>query len=125
MENENEPRSFVTSSTLDFLQNNVYNITDLTRSNKLTEILEKFSSEMTEEVFIVQNAKNKDAKGVFLDLEFFQELLKYKEVFDQSLDTVLLEEADARKNEEATLSLTDIFDDDEIDFDQLLKEIGD
>ncbi|MFS0644229.1 hypothetical protein [Siminovitchia sp. 179-K 8D1 HS] len=124
MDIENNFKSSVSLSTLDFLKSNVYNITDITRKNKLTEILDKFSKETTDEVFIIQNSKNKDAKGVFLDLEFFQELLMYKEVLDQALDNAVIKEASLRKDEKATLSLTDVFEDDDIDFDQLLKEIG-
>jgi len=114
----------VSSNTLDFLKSNVYNVTDITRKKKLTEILDKFSSEVTDEVFIIQNAKNKNAKGAFLDLEFFEELLTYKESMEEALDHVIVEEAISRKNKEATLSLSDVFDEDDIDFDLLMSEIG-
>jgi hypothetical protein len=115
----------VSSDTLSFLKNNVYNITDVTRHNKLTEMLELFSQEMTDEVFIIQNAKNKDAKGAFLDLDYFEDLLATKEALDNALDELVEETALQRKNSEATLSLHDVFTEDDIDFDQLMKEIED
>ena len=115
----------VSSDTLNFLKNNVYNITDVTRHNKLTEILDRFSEEVTDEVFIIQNAKNKNAKGAFLDLDYFEELLANKEALDNALDELIEEAAIQRLNSKATLSLHDVFDEDDIDFDQLMKEIGD
>lgn len=117
-------KTTINSNTLHFLKSNVYNVTDITRKNKLTEILDRFSTEVTDEVYIIQNAKNKNAKGVFLDLEFFQELLAYKEAMDESFDYVIEQEALVRKDQEATLSLSDVFEDDDIDFELLLKEIG-
>lgn len=125
MAKHNEASSSITVDTLNFVEKNILNVTDLTRTNKLAEILENFANDKTEEVYIIQNAKNKHAKGVFVDLEFFQELLRYKEMLEDSLDAVLLEEASKRINSEATLSLSDVFTEDEIDFDQLAKELGD
>lgn len=125
MDKNKDSKTSVSLDTLDFLKRNVFNITDITRKNKLTEILDKFATEITEEVFVIQNAKNKDAKGVLVDLEFFQELLSYKEMLDQAYDKIIMEEAALRKDQKATLSLTDVFDDEDIDFDLLRKEIGD
>ncbi|WP_438313171.1 hypothetical protein [Sporosarcina sp. FA9] len=115
----------VSSDTLDFLKNNVYNITDVTRHNKLTEMLDRFSINETEEVFIIQNAKNKNAKGVFLDLKYFEELLATKEALDNALDEIIEDIAVQRMNSEANLSLKDVFAEDDIDFEQLMKEIED
>lgn len=115
----------VSSDTLNFLKNNVYNITDVTRHNKLTEMLDCFSKEKTDEVFIIQNAKNKDAKGVFVDLDYFEELLASREAIDHALDHLIEKTTMQRLNSKATLSLTDVFDNDDIDFNQLMKEIED
>lgn len=115
----------VSSDTLNFLKNNVYNITDVTRHNKLTEMLDCFSKEKTDEVFIIQNAKNKDAKGVFVDLDYFEELLASREAIDHALDHLIEKTTMQRLNSKATLSLTDVFDNGDIDFDQLMKEIED
>lgn len=117
-------KALITTGTLDFLKSNVYNVTDITRKNKLTEILDRFSSEVTDEVYIIQNAKNKNAKGAFLDLEFFQELLSYKEAMDEGLDYVMEQEALARKDLSVNSSLSDVFEVDDIDFDSLMQEIG-
>lgn len=77
--------------------------------------------ERNDEVFIIQNAKNKDAKGVFVDLEYFEELIASKEALDHFIEKTAMQ----RLNSEATLSLTDVFDNDDIDFEQLMKEIED
>lgn len=82
------------------------------------------SSEVTDEVYIIQNTKNKNAKGAFLDLEFFQELLSYKEAMDEGLDYVMEQEVIARKDHPANLSLSEVFEEDDIDFDSLTKELG-
>ena len=103
----------------------MYNITDVTRHNKLTEMLDRFSAKETEEVFIIQNAKNKNAKGVFLDFEYFEELLATKEALDNALDEIIEDIAIKRMNSEAKLSLKDVFTEDDIDFEQLMKEIED
>ena len=65
----------ITSTTLNFVRENVLSITDLTRTNKLSEILNRYAGEETEEVFIIQNNKNRDAIGVLVDLEHYQRLL--------------------------------------------------
>lgn len=108
---------------LDFLSNNVFSVTDITRRNKLTEILDEFSKKHSDEVYIIQNAKKKNAQGAFLDLDFFKELLVYKEAIDDALDQVILEEALLRKNEKVTLSLSDVFEEDDIDVNSLIKEL--
>ena len=73
-----------------FLKHNVLNISEITRQNKLTEILNKFAGEKTEEVFIVQNSKNKEAQAAVVDVEYLMELIEYKNKFILAQD----EEAD-------------------------------
>jgi len=114
----------ITSDTLNFLKSNVYNVTEVTRQKKLTEMLDHFSHGQSEEVFIIQNAKNKEARAAFVDLDYFNQLLTYKEAIEEAMDDLIEEEATLRRNEHATLSLSEAFDEDDIDFAALLKEIG-
>lgn len=109
---------------MDFLKSNVYNVTEVTRQKKLTEMLEKFSHGITEEIFIIQNAKNKEARAAFVDLNYFNQLLIYKEAIEEAMDLLIEEEAEVRKDELATVSLSEAFEVDDIDFDLLMKEIG-
>lgn len=114
----------VTTEMLKFLQNNVYNVSDLTRKNKLTEILQKFVHP-TEEVFIVENAKNKNAKAAMIDLKYFEDLLRYKEAVDRAIDQMVDKEAIDRLSEgnKEKLQLTDVLSDEDIDFDALNDEV--
>lgn len=116
-------RSTVSTDTLDFLRKNVYNVTDITRQKKLSEILDLYSGKVTDEVFVVQNGKKRNAQAVIVDLEYFKELLSIKEEVDQAFDQVLLEEASERINHEANLGLSDVFDEEDIDVDSLLEQL--
>lgn len=106
---ENEKSTKNIAEFIEFLRNNVYNISEITRQNKLTEILNSFSGEKTEEVFIVQNSKSKDAQGALVDVEFLVELLEYKRIFLEALedakDEMVYETAIQRKNAPATKNI--------------------
>nr|WP_234028506.1 hypothetical protein [Lentibacillus sp. Marseille-P4043] len=109
------------SNTLDFLRKNVLNVTDLTRSNKLSEILDSFSNGMSDEVFVIQNGKKKDAQAVMVDFEYFEQLLHFKEILEESLDKVAIEEANTRANKPANNSLSDTFDKEDINMNELME----
>lgn len=47
------------TNTLNFLKTNVLSVTDLSRTKKLSEILDRFSNGVSDEVFVIQNAKRK------------------------------------------------------------------
>lgn len=109
---------------LDFLQTNVLNITDLTRTNKLSEILNKFSGEETDEIFVVQNHKNKDAMGVLVDLEHYMKLLKMEEILENSIDEYMHKVSMERKDEVADIPLRNVIEGDgDIDFDYILNNL--
>jgi hypothetical protein len=65
---------------IEFLNENVYNISDITRHQKLAKILDSFSGTKSEEVFIVQNSKHKEAQAALIDVDYLLELLKYKDM---------------------------------------------
>ncbi|WP_244504402.1 hypothetical protein [Salibacterium halotolerans] len=113
----------VNTNTLDFLRKNVYSVTEITRQTKLSEILDLYSGEVTDEVFVIQNGKKKNAQAVIADLEYFEELLTIKEEVDQAFDQIALEEAGARVNYKADLALSDVFDEEDVDVDSLLNQL--
>ncbi len=116
----------IDSSILEFLQKNVLNITDLTRTNKLSEILSKFSGKETDEVFIVQNNKNKTAMGVLVDLEHYMRLLKLEEQVEREIDDDVYELALERKDDEADIPLNEVIsDDNDIDYDYIFSNFDD
>lgn len=107
---KNETQNIV--HTLDFIRKNVLNISDVTRTTKLTEILNSFSGVKSEEIFIVQNSKSKDAQGALVDVDYLVELLKYKAVFEETLqeaqDELLVQAVLERQGAVATRTLGDV-----------------
>lgn len=56
---EKEQHPIANTNTLHFLKTNVLSVTDISRTKKLSEILDLFSNGFTDEVFVIQNAKRK------------------------------------------------------------------
>ncbi|HHV16977.1 MAG TPA: hypothetical protein GXX58_10500 [Gelria sp.] len=101
------------------------NITELTRTNKLSEILNKYAGEETSEVFIIQNNKNREAVGVLVDLEHYQRLLRIQEAVEQSVDETMYQIAVERINEKADTPLTDVIENADFELNSLLKFLPD
>lgn len=121
MERKHEStKSPVTSDVLQFVQNRVLSVTDLVRTKKLSEILDSYADTVSDEIFVVQNGKNKNAKAVLSDLEYFQKLLKYQEIVEQAIDLHMLEVTLQRKNDVADLSLSDLLEDEDITWDEVV-----
>ncbi len=58
-----------TIDNINFFRNNVMNISDATRKNKLASVLEEFSTEeKNQKIYIIQNSKKKEAAGVISSL---------------------------------------------------------
>lgn len=119
MSKKNRPVANI--NALNFLRENVLNVTDLTRSNKLSEILDRFSDGISEDVFVIQNGKKKNSQAVILDIDYFEQLLQFKEIIEEALDQVAFEEAYNRKNIPANQSLADVFDEEDINFAELIE----
>lgn len=116
----------VDADTLEFLQKNVLNITDLTRTNKLSEVLNKFAEKETDEIFVVQNHKNKAASAALVDLKHYKKLLKLEEIFEQSIDEYMDHLALERKKDVADIPLRKVLEDDEkMDFEDILQNFDD
>lgn len=112
-----------TSSTFRFLKENVLSVTDLTRTNKLSEILNQYAGEETPEIYVIQNHKNRNAIGVLVDLEHYERLLKIQEAVEQSTDEIMYEIAMQRINEKANIPLGKVLDDSDFDFNELVKSL--
>jgi len=116
-------KKIATSQTLNFLKDNVLTVTDLTRSNRLSEILNKYAGEETSEIYVIQNAKNRDATAVLVDLEHYVRLLKIQEVFEKTLDDHMYQIALERKDEKAVLSLFEVIEANDFELDELINSI--
>jgi len=115
----------VTSATFSFLKENVLSVTDLTRSNKLSEILNKYAGPETSEAFVIQNNKNRDAVGVLLDLEHYQRLLRLEEAIEQATDDYIHQLALARQDEKTNTPLTEVIHEDDFNFSELISSLSD
>ncbi|HUC93779.1 MAG TPA: hypothetical protein VMS09_17485 [Paenibacillus sp.] len=115
-----------TAEMLAFIKNQVLTVTDITRSTKLTEILDSYAAKLpSEEVFVVQNTRNKDAQAVIADLEYFQELLMYKEAVEQAIDEIMYRVASERKDNPAEIDLAHVIADQDLDMERIMKLVED
>ena len=96
------------SDVLKFVKDHVLNISDLTRTSKLAEILELYADKTSDELFVVQNTRNKNGRAVIANLEFFEELLSYKEAVDEAIDQTMYQIALERKDEPADIALAQV-----------------
>ncbi len=96
------------SDVLKFVKDHVLNISDLTRTSKLAEILALYADKTSDELFVVQNTRNKNGRAVIANLEFFEELLSYKEAVDEAIDQTMDRIALERKDEPADISLAQV-----------------
>jgi hypothetical protein len=109
-----------TLSHLEFLKEHVFGITDITRKNKLSEILNQFSGKETSEIYVIQNAKNKDAAGVLADVEYFKNLLETQRIFEGLVDAYMEQVTMERQNDVADIEFTKALEGEEFSFDEIL-----
>lgn len=115
----------VTCTTLSFLKENVLSLTDITRTNKLSQILEKYSGKETSEVYVIQNNKSRHAIGVLVDLEHYERLLQIQEAVEQAIDDSMYQLALQRKNEAADIPVTEVIDENDFELSDLMKALPD
>lgn len=119
-----ESRS-ITASMLEFIKNNVLSITDLTRSNKLSEILESYANKKSDEIFIVKNNRNRDAQGALIDVELLTELLALREsVFeatDKLIEKIALDRLETFNPETSLSHALHQIDVEDIDVEEILR----
>ncbi|WP_111646509.1 hypothetical protein [Paranoxybacillus vitaminiphilus] len=106
---------------LEFLKERVYGITDMTRTNKLSEILNRFADEPTSEIYVIQNTKNKKASAVLSDVEYFEHLLDIKEFFEQIVDDYMYQVASERQNDTVDIPLEVALEGEEFEFDEIIQ----
>ena len=86
----------------------------MARTKKLTEILNSFAGTKSEEIFVIQNSKSKDAQGALIDIDYLLELLKYKAMFDDILEDtaneMLIQTIQERKGSVATKTRSEVAD---------------
>ena len=104
------------ADTIQFVKESVLTVSELTRTKKLTEILNSYAESHSRDVYIVQNSKNKQARAAIADLDYLQELLRYKEAVDAATEEIMFEIALDRKNDPAEISLEQVIE--ELDLDQ-------
>lgn len=108
-----------------FFQNNVLSVTDLTRSNKLSEILESFSNRKSEDIYLVQNTRNRSAMGAIIDVELLEELLAIRESIAGAVDeAVERSAADRVESFQAKYPISNVLFDmgiEDIDVDEIKK----
>lgn len=109
------------SDVLKFVKDHVLNISDLTRTSKLAEILELYADKTSDELFVVQNTRNKNGRAVIADLEFFEELLSYKEAVDNAMDQIMYQIALERKDEQAEIPLAQVISELDLDVNRIAQ----
>lgn len=115
----------ITADTLDFVKNQVLNVTDITRTTKLTEILDSYANKVSEQIFVIQNSRNKEAQGILADIDYFQQLLQYKHAVDSAIDDIVYQVALERKDDVADIPLGQVIDELDLDVDEILRMAND
>jgi hypothetical protein len=109
------------ADTIQFVKESVLSVSDLTRTKKLTEILNSYAESHSRDIYIVQNSKNKQARAAIADLDYLQDLLRYKEAVDAATDEVMYELALERKNDETDVGLEQVIKRFNLDEERILK----
>ena len=113
----------ITSHTLEFVQNHVLNVTDLVRTKKLSQILDSYADTVSTDIYVIQNDKKRNARGVIVDFEYFQDLLRYREAVELAIDEQVERLALERRNEQASVSLEELLRNEDISIDDIRKEM--
>lgn len=114
------PKNATSADHLSFVREKVLSVSDLTRTKKLTEILNLYAADISEEVYVIQNSKNKKASAVISDLEYFQELLLVKEAVEDAVDQLIYDVAIDRKDDPADINLNQIIRGENLDQDRIM-----
>ena len=98
----------LSTDVLQFVENHVFNVTELVHSGKLGQILDTFAETKNEAIYIVQSDGKKSAKAVIVDLEFFKELLEYREAVESAMDEHMRGIVQSRMNDPADVLLSEL-----------------
>lgn len=111
----------INSASLRFLRDHVLTVTDIMRTKKLTEILDEYAKGESEDVFVVENTRNKKAKAILLDFEYFERLLKYEESIENAMDEIMYQIALERKDDLAEVDIAQVIDQHQLDVENILR----
>ena len=109
------------TDSLRFLRERVLTVTDIMRTKKLTEILDEYSKGESEDVFVVENTRNKKAKAILLDFEYFERLLTYEEAIENTMDELMYKKTLERKDQPATIDVADVIDQLQLDVEEIIR----
>ena len=109
------------TDSLRFLRERVLTVTDIMRTKKLTEILDEYSKGESEDVFVVENTRNKNAKAILLDFEYFERLLTYEEAIENTMDELMYKKTLERKDQPATIDVADVIDQLQLDVEDIIR----
>ncbi len=109
------------TDSLRFLRERVLTVTDIMRTKKLTEILDEYSKGESEDVFVVENTRNKKAKAILLDFEYFERLLTYEEAIENTMDEMMYKKTLERKDQPATIDVADVIDQLQLDVEEIIR----
>lgn len=115
----------VTSKSLEFAKENTLSVTELTRTPKLTEILNKYAGNTSDEIYIISSNRNKDAVGVLVDYERFLRLLKAEEIIEEVIDNHMFQVALERQKsqQEDHIPLSEVVQEDDFDIESIMANL--
>ena len=109
------------TDSLRFLRERVLTVTDIMRTKKLTEILDEYAKGESEDIFVVENTRNKNAKAILLDFEYFERLLMYEEAIEDTLDELMYKKALERMDHPIDIDLADVIDGLQLDVEEIIR----
>jgi hypothetical protein len=109
------------TDSLRFLRERVLTVTDIMRTKKLTEILDEYAKGESEDIFVVENTRNKNAKAILLDFEYFERLLMYEEAIEDTLDELMYKKALERMDHPTDIDLADVIDGLQLDVEEIIR----
>jgi F0F1-type ATP synthase delta subunit len=115
------PKKTTSADALEFVKENVLSISDLTRTKKLAHILDSYAGNTNDQIYIVQNSKNRKAQAVLSDLDYFLDLLNYREAIEDAVDQLSYELALERKDDQADIPLDQVISDYNLDVDHIME----
>ncbi|SFL68317.1 hypothetical protein SAMN03159341_108205 [Paenibacillus sp. 1_12] len=74
----------VPQDLLELILKNVITVSEVTRTEKLSEILDSYANKQNNDIYTLQNADNKQARGIVVDLDYFLELIYIKRLVEES-----------------------------------------
>lgn len=115
----------LTSTSLEFVKENTLSVTELTRTPKLTEILNSYAGRSSDEVYVISSNKNKDAIGVLVDYERFLHLLRAEEILQEAIDNHMFGLALKRHETDQGdyIPLSEVVQEDDFDMESLILNL--